>query len=274
MVSPDVAAAFSGKEYSEIRIIETGQKGYLAGIKDDRLHVVFPGITHASDLNDKHLIETSTGAQAYLDPRTAYSSGFNKYIRVWADQFGTEGIRLSWTNWNLALHGAQQTSFSPDMRNPQKGIWNHMELFVDAKRKIAVSRVNGKKQFEVDWSSTSYPDSIYSSTIGLIGFNGKFVDFQETQLDHIYMDNRIDRVLISNQATLEEGATYNVLPIIRVDRNTISAIVYAPAIQPGKAYIHYINDIDPVGSQAIMEVCFRCDTTTSKPSAPVLMPVK
>src|SRR5690606_40375462 len=73
------------------------------------------------------------------------------------------------------------TRRSSDLAGVVTGQWNHMEVFVDLKQKVATASVNGKELHTVDLTGVVFNANSYSPTIALLGFNGSHMDYRSEE---------------------------------------------------------------------------------------------
>ncbi|KPQ30433.1 MAG: IPT/TIG domain [Marinobacter excellens HL-55] len=148
----------------------------------------------------------SSGAQTMFPTAHIDSSGFGyetpgsqKYIRIWEDPLGKEGIRFSWTQMHQTIGQTVNWSEAPLKGNE----WNLLELELDSKKGFARLRVNSKTLTEFRFETSLDYQGKWSPTIALIGLNGKVGRLQQSFLDDIYFDNTLQRVFLGDSSSFE-----------------------------------------------------------------------
>lgn len=141
----------------------------------------------------------SGSGQGYETP------GSQKYIRIWDESSGKEGIRFSWTqmhqsitnrNTGSSIVNWQETPLIPNQ-------WYLFEVEMDTDVGEVQTFVNGEAMNVIQYPKDTAATQLGSPTIALLGLNGKSGKFQKTTIDEIYMDNQFNRVLIGDAATFE-----------------------------------------------------------------------
>ena len=185
-------------------------------------------------------------------------------MRVWEDPNGKEGIRLSWTNYQITQAGlsTSENSFAADV---VPGDWNFMELFIDLDAGSAIAKVNGKKAFEEYFGTDKDAEGKWSPTIALLGFNGKIQTHQQVKVDDIYMDYRFSRVLIGNKPRFSDLDSYKLqIPIEWSDNRIL--------VKPGRngtdfseaAYLYVMNENGEVNEEGF-PLCTGCGSSPNPP---------
>ena len=262
---PNEAVVINGIEGSFIGRSEIG-------ISKDMLQFVLPGQRNANNLVGQKLVGLKSGAELTFhtdfagDSGTGYlAPGANKYIRVWEDPNGREGIRLAWTNrliGGTVGFSQEQAKFLADL---MPGQWNFMELFIDSSIGKVTARVNGKKEFEEFFGPGKDFEGKWSPTIALLGFNGKIQVFQEVEVDDIYMDHRFSRVLIGDKPKFSDLKSYKLQVPVEWSNNRIT-------INPGRndvnfteaAYLYVVNEDGQVNELGF-PLCESCGSAPNPP---------
>lgn len=248
-----------------------------AGISEGMLQFVLPKQRNSNPLVGQKLVGIESGAELTFHPDFAGDSGTgyltpgsNKYIRVWEDPNGKEGLRLSWTNDQITQAGLS-SSESSFLAEVSAGQWNFMELFIDLNVGKVTARVNGERGFEESFGSDKDFEGKWSPTIALLGFNGKIQVFQEVEVDDIYMDHRFSRVLIGDKPNFSDLKSYKLQVPVEWSDNQI-------VVKPGRngtdfteaAYLYVVNEDGQVN-----ELGFPlCESCGSAPNPPPSVQVK
>ena len=241
------------------------------GISAGMLQFSLPGQGNANNLAGQKLKGLDSGSELTFQTDFAGSSGVgylgpgsNKYLRVWEDPNGKEGIRLSWTNYQITQAGlsTSENSFAADV---VPGDWNFMELFIDLDAGSAIAKVNGKKAFEEYFGTDKDAEGKWSPTIALLGFNGKIQTHQQVKVDDIYMDYRFSRVLIGNKPRFSDLDSYKLqIPIEWSDNRIL--------VKPGRngtdfseaAYLYVMNENGEVNEEGF-PLCTGCGSSPNPP---------
>src|SRR5690606_20940649 len=147
-----------------------------------------------------------SGAEATIPSTGLLNPGSNKYLRVWEDPAGVEGIRMSWTQNQFGANSTNPWIYAPVVA----GQWNLMEMMLDSKKGKAWIKVNAKDIFELNFGTQADLIGKYSPTIALIGFDGKHQTHQTHEMSEIYMDSTFQRVMIGNAATFDAVTHYEI----------------------------------------------------------------
>jgi hypothetical protein len=247
--------------------IEISDVGISAGM----LQFILPGQGNANNLAGQKMVGLNSGAELTFHTDFAGSSGVgylapgsNKYLRVWEDPNGREGIRLSWTNGQITQSGlsTSENSFSADVL---PGKWNFMELFIDLNAGSAIAKVNGKKEFEEYFGSDKDVEGKRSPTLALLGFNGKIQVHQRVEVDDVYMDHRFSRVLIGDKPNFSDLESYKLQVPVEWSDNRILIKPGRNGIEfPEAAYLYVVNGNGDVNENGF-PLCASC---VASPNAP------
>lgn len=244
-----------------------------AGISAGMLQFVLPGQRNANNLTGQRLVGIESGAEVTFHPDFAGSSGTgflspgsNKYIRVWEDPNGKEGIRLSWTNHQITQAGLT-SSESAFLAEVNAGEWNFMELFIDSNAGKVIAKVNGRKDFEETFGSDKDFEGKWSPTVALLGFNGKIQVHQRVEVDDIYIDHRFSRVLIGDKPSFSELDSYRLQIPVEWSDNQIK-------IKPGRngvefneaSYLYVVNENGEVNERGF-PLCGSCGSIPNPPAS-------
>jgi len=146
------------------------------------------------------------------------SPGSQKYIRVWDEESGKEGIRFSWTQMHQTIAGEINWESTP--LTPNK--WHLFELEMDTSTGTVQTSVNGDKMNLIEFPEATAATDLGSPTIATLGLNGKAGKFQEITIDDIYMDNQFNRVVIANAANFENTTHYEIQNYSKWNNQTIT----------------------------------------------------
>lgn len=217
---------------------------------------------NANDLAGYQIKGLDSGAAASFPLVFAAGTGFgyeppgaNKYIRVWEDPAGKEGVRLSWTQ--MQVH----TSWHWAPVTPRK--WHFMELFLDTQSQEMKAYVD--RQLIANLSTESEPaiKGKWSPTIALLGFNGKLQEFQKTEIDDIYMDKKFSRVVLGDKPKFADFKSYELqLPQKWSDNYINFKLNYGSLNPKGTVYVYVINEDGSVNSEGF-PLCSDCNAPPS-----------
>jgi hypothetical protein len=175
--------------------------GQVIWLEGNELHFVANGAAAATHLRGVTITGVSSGATAVLsDNDTQFiSPGSNKFIRIWEESTGKDGLRTSWTQQqvtHLKPDGVALTTY----KYPSLIIngWNHLEVEIDLATDRFRSWVNSELLYDMDISLAMQNDSAFSPTIASLGFNGKNQTYQRVELSEIYMDKELQRIFIGD----------------------------------------------------------------------------
>lgn len=243
----------------EGRFIGIGTEGHGKGM----LHFEIVGKQNANDLKGETLIGMSSGAQSIFPSEFAAGTGegyetpgSNKYLRVWEDPSGREGVRISWTQ--TQVHG--EWNSAPVTPNE----WHLMEFMLDTsagslrvytdRNLVASVDIGAEESFEGKWSPT----------IALLGFNGKTQEFQDVRVDDIYMDKSFARVVIGQEPNFSELDNYELQYPVKWGGGAIDVRLNFGAINPDyQSYLYVINEAGEANEKGF-PLCPDCSVPPSK----------
>lgn len=244
---------------SDGRFIGIGTDGTAKGMH----HFEIPGHHNANALQGETIVGLSSGAKIIFPTKFAAgtgvgyeSPGSNKYIRVWEDPQGKEGVRISWTQMQVHTDWA----YAPVTPNE----WHLMEFFLDTDKSSLEVYTDRELVASVDASDEiNYPGK-WSPTIALLGFNGKTQEFQDTRLDDIYMDKSFARVVIGDKAKFSELKHYELQYPLKWTDNSIEVKLNFGGIDPrAESYLYVINESGDANEEGF-PLCEDCETPPSK----------
>ncbi len=159
-------------------------QGEILWLDDDGwLHFIALSVGSSNSLQNARIEGVSSGASAILpkgtQPTTFLSPGSNKYLRIWEEESGSTGLRLSWTQDLTSIDGISPDGTDTHLRI---GRWNHMEAELDLANNTYRTWINSELHISLDISDVIRDDIDLSPTIALIGFNGKNQAYQRTRI--------------------------------------------------------------------------------------------
>lgn len=251
------------KSFGEKLTVSSGVTGQVIKIEDGQIHAIFDEQINKNKLAGMVIKGTKSGATAELAASGYLPPGSNKYIRVWEDPQGKEGIRVSWTQNQITGGPKSSWVYAPI----KVGEWNLMELMLDSDTGKLEARVNSKHLTTYDLGKNTALKGKYSPTIGLIGFDGKFQTAQEHEISEIYMDSSLQRVVIGNASTFDKVTHYEIQMPVKWQDNRVE--VKANLGSLGKASNLYVYVFDKQGR--VNSSGYKlCDDCQAPPVAPVL----
>ncbi|MDX5388110.1 MAG: hypothetical protein LPK15_15235 [Alteromonadaceae bacterium] len=200
---------------------------------------------------DQHISASSIGYE---------SPGSQKYIRVWEDPAGKEGIRFSWTQMHQTIGTTVNWAEAP----LQGGKWNHLELELDTQKGFARLHVNSKKLTEFSFDPALDREGKWSPTVALIGLEGKVGRLQESHLDDIYIDNTLQRVVLANAKSINDATHYEVQQPVKWDDQSITVIIHKGAIPDISAYYIFVFDDQGNPNKEGYPICGDCKLPPAK----------
>ncbi|MDL0429712.1 hypothetical protein QPM17_01115 [Marinobacter sp. TBZ242] len=244
---------------SEGRFIGIG----TAGISDGMLHFEIPGHRNANDLMGREIVGQSSGATSVFPDEFARGTGVgyetpgsNKYLRVWEDPNGKEGIRISWTQ--MTVHDEWKAApVTP-------GQWHLMEFMLDTDANRLMAYTDRKLVAEVVLDDQDAVAGKWSPTIALLGFNGKIQEFQETRIDDIYMDKSFSRVVIGRKSQFSDLDSYELQYPMNWSSDQIEVKLNFGSIDPKtQSYLYVIDETGSVNEKGF-PLCDECGVPPEK----------
>ncbi|KPQ01362.1 hypothetical protein [Marinobacter sp. HL-58] len=243
----------------EGRYIGIGTEGHSEGM----LHFEILGKGNTNDIRGEEIVGQSSGASTVFPTDSARGTGVgfenpgsNKYLRVWEDPQGKEGIRLSWTQ--MTVHDEWEAApVTP-------GEWHLMEFMLDTDEGVVRAYTDRQLVAEVDVSDKENYPGKWSPTIALLGFNGKTQEFQDIQIDDIYMDSSFSRVVIGDKPKYSELDHYELQYPIKWKSGEIEVRLNFGAIDPKtQAYLYVVDESGKVNEEGF-SLCDDCRVPPSK----------
>lgn len=200
-------------QQSETLLVEGGYEGvYLGTDSDGLINAAFPGVSK-KNLGGSRIQGKESGATVTfpMEFRGGSGSGFEspgsqKFLRIWEDPRGKEGIRFSWTQ----MHQVGMGNVNWDSKPLKGGEWNHLEIELDTIKGRVDFAINGDFFGGYDFEPTKDASGQYSPTIAALGLNGKVGKLQEGEIDDIYFDNSLQRVIIGDSPNFDTLTQYEV----------------------------------------------------------------
>jgi hypothetical protein len=247
----------------EGRFIGLSEAGETRGM----LQFELPGHRNANNLLGQRITGIESGASVTFNPELSniVGPGPNKYLRIWEDPAGNEGLRLSWTAIQLAHRGmaSSDTWYSANV-NPRE--WNFMEIFLDGRKGQVSAWVNGKLEFFESFGEDKNLEGKFSPSIALLGFNGGNQVFQAVEVDDIYMDYRLSRVIIGSSSVFSELNSYDLQIPLSWSQGRISAIFNEGPFSGGKQFFVYVVNEFGEANEKGFPLCIDCISPPKAPS--------
>lgn len=229
-------------------------------------HFIFEGQVSSNNLVGREIKGQTSGASTIFPTNFAAGSGqgfeppgSNKYIRIWEDPSGNEGLRVAWTQMQL------YTDWYRAPVTPER--WHLMELLLDADKKRLEAYVDRELLASIDISAVSVYEGKWSPTIALLGFNGKLQEFQRTEIDDIYMDRQFGRVVIGAQSKFSDLKSYELQLPTKWSDNSLEFQLNLGAIDPVQPFYAYvINEAGEVNEYGY-PLCAKCPALPNAPTS-------
>lgn len=220
-----------------------------------------------SDLKGSRISGEQSGASATFpsDPVSSSEEGYEtpgsqKYIRVWEDPYGKEGLRFSWTQMHQTISSRGDISglVNWEAADIEGGEWHHLEVAVDtALGKIELS-VNASVLTTLNFDPRLSMESQYSPTVALLGLNGKVGKLQEGLLDDIYIDSTLQRVVLANAKTASEVTHYELQRPIKWTPTTVTFSLNEGSLTNFESSYVYVYGKDGNVNAEGIAVCQTC----------------
>ena len=176
-----------------------------------------PSGVSIKELTGKRIVGLDSGAEVVFPESPSLSKfdqyGFlsprGKYARFWSDPSGT-GYRFSLANLGLAGTGESIWANAFGSLSPKPGKWNLFEVEIDLGSSPSLTAwLNGMVYLASDneWSEALKSSSVADATgltIALLGIDDFMPVPFTVELDDIYLDKSLHRVLLCNLPTIEE----------------------------------------------------------------------
>lgn len=169
------------------------------------------------DLTGKRIVGVESGSEVVFPESSSLGKfdqyGFlsprGKYARFWSDPEGT-GYRFSLANLGLSGTGAPIWTNRFGSLSPETGKWNLFEIEIDlGEAPTLTAWLNGHVYLasESSWAEALLSSSVNDTaglTIALLGIDDFMPVPFTVELDDIYLDKSLQRVLLCDKATIEE----------------------------------------------------------------------
>ncbi len=190
--------------------------------------------------------------------------GAQKYIRIWEDPHGREGIRFSWTQMHQTLMSTDGSTALTnwDSQDLNGGRWHLLELAMDTKKGSVDLFVNSNHLTKFEFSPDIEMEGA-SPTIALMGLNGKVGKLQEGEIDDIYMDSTIQRVVLADAPSYEEVSHWEIQKPVKWGPESLEFSVYEGALESYENSYIYVFDENGDVNMAGFPVCSDCKAPPS-----------
>lgn len=261
---------------SETLLVEGGYEGVFLGIDSDGLiNAGFPGVPKENLVGARIEGEKSGATVTFpTEFRSGSGTGFEtpgsqKFLRIWEDPSGNEGIRFSWTQMHQTGMGVVNWDSKPLKGNE----WNHLEVELDTVRGRVDLAINGNFFGGFDFDPTRDAEGKWSPTVAALGLNGKVGKLQKGEIDDIYLDSSLQRVIIGNSPEYNKLTQYEVQRPISWEDGEIELALFLGQFE-GRATLSglyaYVFDKQGNVNQKGYEICPDCPA----PPAPTPLTVK
>ncbi|MBU2955607.1 hypothetical protein [Marinobacter sp. F3R08] len=260
----------------ETLLVEGGYEGTYIGIdRDGLINAVFPGLG-SNSLKGKRIKGALSGATTIFpsESRKGSGSGYEtpgsqKLARIWEDPNGGDGIRLSWTQMHQTLSSHNNVSGVVNWENTplNAGQWNHLELELDTVKGRVRLFLNGENFSSFEFDPSLDQMGKWSPTIAGLGLNGKVGKLQEGEIDDIYFDKTVQRVLIGDAAVFSDLKNYELQRPVSWKDNEIEVSLFLGQFS-GRENLHglYLYVFDKHGNvnSRGYEICEDCKAPPAK----------
>ena len=236
--------------------------------EEGQINLVFdkkPPITSA--LLGQIIRGRSSGAQSIFPELHVSSTGIGyespgsqKYIRIWEDPEGKDGIRFSWTQMHQTIGSTVNWAEAPLKGND----WNLLELEMDTGLGVIRLRVNAVELTKLTFDPSTDFAGRWSPTVALIGLDGKVGKLQEGHLDDIYIDNSLQRVIVGNSPSFENLTHYEVQRPISWSNTRAQFELQKGALENVDSSYLYVFDSKGVPNKNGFPICIECKQPPEK----------
>lgn len=249
---------------SETLLVEGGYEGTYLGIdKDGLINAAFPGVSK-KNLGGSRIEGKESGATVTfpMEFRGGSGTGFEtpgsqKFIRIWEDPSGKEGIRFSWTQ----MHQTGMGVVNWDSKPLKGGEWNHLEVELDTVKGRIDLAINGDFFGGYDFDPSRDADGKWSPTIAALGLNGKVGKLQEGEIDDVYFDNSLQRVIVGDSPEYSKLTQYEVQRPISWKDGEIELALFLGQFEGrgtlGGLYVYVFDEQGNVNQKGY-EICEDC----------------
>ena len=260
---------------SEVLLVEGGYEGVYLGIDSDGLiNASFPGVSK-KNLGGSRIEGKESGATVIfpMEFRGGSGTGFQtpgsqKFLRVWEDPNGKEGIRFSWTQ----MHQTGMGVVNWDAKSLNAGKWNHLEVELDTTKGRVDFAINGEFFGGYNFEPAKDASGRYSPTIAALGLNGKVGKLQVGEIDDIYFDNSLQRVIIGDSPDFDTLTQYEVQRPISWNDGAIEVSLFLGQFEDrntlGGLYL-YVFDKEGNVNKRGYEICEDCKAPPASTSLTV-----
>jgi hypothetical protein len=243
------------------------QATFIGIDSEGQINLVFKQQPNKNELLGTLIRGESSGATSIF-PETFVGSGGSgyetpgsqKYIRVWEDPQGKEGIRFSWTQMHQTLGSVVNWSTAPVIG----GEWNHLEMEMDTQKGLVRLFVNSKQLTSFNFDPSLDYQGRWSPTVAMLGLNGKVGKLQESQVDDIYIDNSIQRVILGNAPTIDQVTRHENQRQLEWSNSRIKFQLYQGAIENLDSAYLYVYDSDGLVNFEGYPICSDCKEPPAK----------
>jgi hypothetical protein len=238
---------------------------YIGVDTDGLINAELPNLT-SGDLAGQTLTGQKSGAtvQFPLNFRGGSGAGYEtpgsqKYLRVWEDPSGKEGIRYSWTQ----MHQTGMGIVKWEARPLKGGEWHHMEVALDTQQGQLSAYLDGENFTNLTFSRTEAVSGRWSPTIALLGLDGKVGKLQESEIDNIYMDSSLQRIVIADNEDLSKSTNYELQMIRNWSNNEVVFELNLGALDNENNLYVFVFDKNGVPSPTGIALCSECGAPPS-----------
>ncbi|SNC68263.1 hypothetical protein SAMN04487881_2250 [Marinobacter sp. es.048] len=260
---------------SETLLVEGGYEGVFLGIDSDGLiNAGFSGVSKQSLVGARIEGEKSGATVTFpTEFRGGSGSGFEtpgsqKFLRIWEDPYGKDGIRFSWTQMHQTGMGVVNWDSQPLKGNQ----WNHLEVELDTVTGRVALAINGNFFGGFDFDPARDAEGKWSPTVAALGLNGKVGKLQEGEIDDIYIDRSLQRVIIGDSPEYSKLTQYEVQRPISWEDGEIELALFLGEFEDrgtlGGLYVYVFDDQGNVNQKGY-EICEDCKAPPS--STPLIV---